>query len=432
MRRLAALAPIFLALSAASGCARCSAHHDAPDAGPMPPPTLPALLPAPRPWSFARVRTDAGIALPERCRFRAPITRAEVGTLTRFVAEPHALSTLVIADADGSPPRLTGVGALTLDPEGATRDPVALPWFEPNAVPRLAKVGEAWIAALDRAGFDGARVALWQHGGAATIGEGDGFEAVDLACAGGTSAALDGGITSADAGSTSASGARCALLTTRPLKVAAPGATVWIGAPEEAASRWKPIEILPAAADSDAHPLGVAMIDAASTGARVMTALAEKGEVVIHEAGESGAREIARLPAPHGALDVIALPRPVVMAFTSAVDDDGCARDGKPGVRFVREGAAPIDFAMPAPPSHGVLRRLARGAIAAWIAPIGCRQARKVVYAVVLDESGAPAGSPIPVGDASGFALTARGDDVDLWLQDASSVTWVRAGCGPR
>lgn len=414
VRRSATLPSMLAALALALGCARCTSRkseHGAPDAGPAPAPTIPALLPAPKPWTFVRLRVDAEIALPERCRSRAPTARARVGELTRFVAEPRTLGALVVADATaGDPPRLAGVAALTLDPEGVTRDPVRLPWFEPAVLPRLARAGSRWIAALDQAeAAHAARVLLWRGGEVETVGEGDGFEAVDLAC-------------------TSSPPARCALLTTRALKVAAPGATVWIGSPDEPAAQWKPTEIVPTSADGDARPLGVAALDETHAAAAVV----EKGDVVLHAAGEPAPREIARLPAPHGALDALALPAPVVMAYPSKVDDEGCARDGQPGIRFVRAGAPPVDFPLPGPPIRGALRRLAHGAIAAWVTPLGCRGARTVVYALLFDESGAPVGSPIPVGDADGFAIAAQGDDVDLWLQDETKVTWVRAGCGPR
>lgn len=409
MRRLSALAPI-LAASITASCARCDAPRGAPDAGRPIAPEVITLLPPPRPWTFARVRLDAGIALPEGCRLRAPLARAQVSSLTRFVAEPRSPGTLIIADAtDASPPTLTGVAALSLDPEGATRDPVPLPWLEPGALPRLARAGARWIAAIDRPGADSAKVMLWRGAEAEQIGEGDGFEAIDLAC-------------------DPSERGRCALLTSRPLKVSAPGATVWIGAPAERASAWKPTEIVPAAPDSDARPLGITLVDAE----RVDLALIEKSAVVFHEITASGARERARVPAPHGAMDAIALPRPVILAFASPTDEEGCARDGRPGVRIAREGASDIDFALPASPAHGGLRRLARGALATWIAPVGCRVARKVVYALMIDEQGAPVGTPIPVGDAAAFAVATSGEDVDLWLQEQTSVTWVRARCAPK
>jgi hypothetical protein len=406
VRRLAVSLVLCLAATAA-GCTR-PAKEKTPDAGPPPVAHLPELLPAPAPWSFARARGDAGIALPERCRYRAPTVRADVPGTSRFVAEPGTLGGLIVADSADSPPRLTGVAALTLDPAGATRDPVRLPWFDAEALPRLSRSDGRWVAAIDGAGAAGtARVTLWRGGEAEVVGEGDGFEATDLAC----------------------SGSRCALLTSRIARVAVPGAIVWLGAPGEPASRWRPVEIVPALADSDARPVGLAAIEADG---RATAALLEKGVVIFVGAGEAGAHETGRIPAPPGVLDAAMVPRPVVLASASKVDDDGCARDGKPGVRLAREGAPPVDFALPAPPQRGVLRRLSRGALAAWITPIGCRSARRVVYALVLDEVGAPVGAPVPIVDATGFAVATKGDDVDVFLQDATSVTWVRATCAAR
>jgi hypothetical protein len=406
VRSPAALAPILLVLL--GGCARCAPSRARNDAGPPEAPLVPALLPLPGPWTFVRQRGELGLALPRGCRFRELTAQAQVPGTTRFVAEPRALGALVVADSADDPPRLTGVGALTLDPAGPSRDPLALPWSDPAALPRFAATGARWLASLDRPGAAGAtRVAVWSSGtggGAGELlGEGDGFEAADLAC----------------------TAARCALLTSRLSRVAQPGATVWLGAPDVPASRWKPVELVPTAAESDARPLRLAAID----DARVSAALLERGEVVLFEAGDGGARETARLPAPHGALDAIALPRAAAMTLTSAIDDDGCARDGRPGVGFVRDGQPPVVFPAPAPPQRGVLRRLARGALAVWIAPLGCRVPRRVVYGVVLDGDGAPVGTPIPIGDAAAFAAAARSDDVDLYLQDATTVTWVRMAC---
>lgn len=413
---------MILALAASSGCSRCNHHETAPDAGPppAPAPVLPALLPAPRPWTFARVRGDAGLALPERCRHRAPIVRAPVTTLTRFVAEPRTPGVLVIADAaEGSPPTLTGVAALTLDPEGVTRDPVPLPWFNPAALPRLARAGDRWIGALDHAGSPPmSSVHLWRGSGAELVAEGDGLETVDLACS---------APASSDAG-TAPAAVKCALLTTRAAKVAAPGAAVWVGSPADPPARWASAEIAAAGADSDARPMSVAAIDAS----RVVVALQENSQVVLHEVTGAAAHVVGRLPVPFGAIDAIAAPVTAAMAPATPVSEDGCASEGHPGVRFVRPGAPPVDFPLPSPPSHGVIRPLARGAIAVWIAPVGCRVARQVVYALVLDEAGAPVGSPIPIGDANTFGVASRGDDVDLWIQDTTSVTWVRAGCGGR
>jgi hypothetical protein len=393
---------LVLGLAAFAGCARCGPAPDAADAAPPPPPTLPQLLPAPEPWRFVPIRVQSGFALPEGCVARAAPARARVPAEARFVSEPRWLGGLVIADAQGSPPRLTAVAALTLDAEGPSRDPVALPWLEASALPRLARVGARWIAAVDRGAGVGAEVLLWRGGALDRLGAGDGFEAADLAC--------------------SAEGA-CALLTTRPLRVAAPGATLWTGSPDEPAVRWKAVEILPEGEGGEARPLAIAALEGGP-----VAALVEKGEIVFHAAD---GHVLGRLPAGHGALDAIALPRLAALTLAGPVDEDGCAREGRLAVRLVREGAPPVEFGVAAAPTQVAFRRLARGALLAWRGPIGCRRPEQSVQAVLLDPEGAPRGAPVPVGDAETFAVAARGEDVDLWMGDPGAVTWLRARCAP-
>jgi hypothetical protein len=358
---------------------------------------------------------------------------------------------LIVAEAEGDPPVLTAVAGLTLDPTGESRGAKPLPWLTADAMPPLARfVGESgtdagadagtdagtesssWLAALEGSGTGASsRVLLWRAGAVEVIGEGDRFDAVDLDC---------------DRG-------RCALLTTRMGKVAAAGAEVWIGSPSLPAAAWKRVEIIPESGDSSAHPLGLAQIaDPGSTGTPgVIAALAEKKACVFFHAGDSeGAREIARFPAPYGLLDAIAAPAPVAMTFGTPVDENGCTSPtpapedevdeeenapptpAGPGsrIRFERAGGS-VDLPVPSPPLRGSLRRLSKGSLAIWIAPLGCGASRHVVYAVVLDSTGAPAGSPIPIADAEHFAAASSGDDVDLWLQREQRITWIPMRCGP-
>ncbi len=83
----------------------------------------------------------------------------------------------------------------------------------------------------------------------------------------------------------------------------------------------------------------------------------------------------------------------------------------------------------PAPPLGGSLRRLAKGALATWVAPLGCNRPRRVLYAVVLDADGAPVGAPTAVSDASSYAVAASGANVDLWVHHETRVTWMRLQC---
>lgn len=376
----------------------------------------------------------------------------------RFVSEPRSLGTLIVAEAEGDPPVLTAVGGLSLDPAGESRNPKQLPWLTAGSMPPFARftaesaaeiasdagagqgpdAGSAdapsgsWLAALDGSGAGGSsRVLLWRDGTVEAIGEGDRFDAVDLAC---------------DRG-------RCALLTTRMGKVAAAGAEIWIGSPSLPATSWKCIEIIPEAGESSAHPLGLAQIaDPGSTATPgVIAALAEKNACVFFHATEPGnAREIARFQAPYGILDAIAAPVPVAMTFGTPVDENGCSApipapspdeeaDDEPPptpagpgsrIRFERAGAS-ADLHVPSPPLRGSLRRLSQGSLALWIAPLGCGLSRHVVYGLVLDPTGAPAGSPIPIADAEHFAAASSGDHVDLWLQREQRITWVPMKCTP-
>ena len=134
-------------------------------------------------------------------------------------------------------------------------------------------------------------------------------------------------------------------------------------------------------------------------------------------------------------LDVLALPGATAMVHGTPIDDRGCVPAEAGGadavVRFAQTGGS-AEVRTPAPPLRGTLRRLSRGALATWLAPLGCGAERRVVYAVALDAAGQPAGAVIPVGDADRYAVASEGDDVDLWLQHGEAVTWVRLRCGGR
>ncbi|MEP7124137.1 MAG: hypothetical protein ABJE95_24635 [Byssovorax sp.] len=410
MRRRVATACIVLV--GIAGCERCGAPRPAPDGGAAP--FAITTLPPPAAWIFSPVRMDFDVAAPERCATRAPLVRAPVARTTRFVAEPRTLGFLAIADGAEDPPRLVSAAALALDPAGPTHDPKPIPWLVPSSAPRLGHTPAGrWIAAFERPGDGGAsRVGLFRDGVIALVGEGDAFEATDLACA----------------------GERCALLTSRVGRVAIPGALIWSGNAADPASLWHPTELAPAEPESEARPFGLASVEAAPDGGLVITAtLIDRGEIVIDRIEGGKAQEKGRIPAHHGLIDVLDLPaRTVAMTYGTPLDDDGCVKPGSIGgasIRFERTGLPSVEMKTPAPPLGGSLRRLDRGALATWIAPLGCGRARRVVYAVVLDGDGAPVSAPMAVADASSFAVAASGADVDLWIQNEARVTWMRLRC---
>lgn len=348
---------------------------------------------------------------------REPLVHAKVTASSRFVAVPSALATLVIADADlnESPPRLKGVAALTLDPAGESSNPILLPWTDAAAMPRLARSNEGkWIAAYAEpvAGklFE---VFVFQHESAMSLGEGDKFDALDLNCA----------------------DKNCVLLTTRLSQVAAAGADVWMGKPSEPANTWRRHEIVPAAGDSDARPSCIANTDAAwtdtngTTGKGPVVALFEETDLVFWglDAADKP-HELGKIAAPHGIVDATVLGRPVAFVYGAPVDEEGCAQQG--GImRFSRLGTQDVEIRAPAPATNGAIRPLARGGLATYIAPSGCGQARKIAYAVVLSDDGSPTSQPMPVSDASSFAVTTQGENVDLWIQRDEEVVWIRATC---
>ncbi|MDI1481136.1 hypothetical protein [Polyangium sp. y55x31] len=416
---LTAAALIFLA----AGCNRCTPKDKdtKADAGPPAPIPIPKdeLLPPPAPWVFKPARIGPGIpgiALPEGCQMRAPLVRAKVAASTRFVAAPRATGVLVVADADEkeTPPRLVGVAGLVLDAEGESKGATPLPWLDAEAMPRLARTDAgAWLAAYSEQGEDKlSRVFVHQGDHATPLGEGDRFDALDLACG----------------------ASRCALLTTRLGNVATAGAELWIGAPNEPASSWKRTELVPDTPESDARPSCLARIEApagsdAGAGGSVVAALLEGQELVFWEASDGGApRSIGRVPAPFGIVDATVAAGPIALVYGASIDEEGCAKEGGK-LRFERVGKEAAEVRAHAPPISGALRPLERGVLATYLAPLGCGVARKVAYAVVLDAEGTPISTPMPVADATSFAVAARGADVDMWIQMGDEVSWVRATC---
>ena len=416
MRRVRARAiTAWVFLLALAGCGRCSSPKAELDGGAAP--FAITTLPPPVAWTFAPVRKDFDVATPEPCAQRAPLVRAPVALTTRFVAEPRNPSALVVADGADDPPRLIGAAAIGLDPAGPTHDPKPIPWLVPSSPPRLGRTAAGqWIGAFAHPGEGGAsRVGLFRDGAVDLLGEGDAFEAVDLGCA----------------------GERCALLTSRLGRVAPVGALIWSGGAADPGGRWQQTELALADPESEARPFGLASVEAAPGGGLAITAaLIDRGEIVLQRVEGGVARESGRIPAHHGLIDVLDLPaRTVAMTYGTPLTDDGCVKPDAPeglggaSIRFERTGLPSVELKTPAPPLGGSLRRLDKGALATWVAPLGCNRPRRVLYAVVLDADGAPVGAPTAVSDASSYAVAASGADVDLWVHNEARVTWMRLRC---
>lgn len=349
---------------------------------------------------------------------REPLVHAKVRESSRFVASPLALGSLVIADANmtENPPRLVGVAAVELDPAGASKNPLPIPWTEATTMPHLARTATgSWLAAYTESTSGNlSEVFVFQNGSATSLGIGDKFEAIDLSC----------------------SQERCLLLTTRLGQVSGAGADVWMGKPSSPVTSWRRKEVVPQAGDSDARPSSIVRIDEQWTNAAgnalkgPIVALFEGSDLVFWEVNPGNEpRDLGRIAAPHGIVDAAMLGRPVAFAYGAAIDDEGCAQQG--GImRVSRVGAADIEIRAHAPATSGAMRPLARGGIAAYLTPLGCGASRKVVYMVVLDDDGTPLSQPMPVSDAGSFAVATEGEKVDLWIQRGDEVVWIRARCG--
>lgn len=272
-------------------------------------------------------------------------------------------------------------------------------------MPRIARSAQgAWLAAYTETEEEApSAVFVFQNKNVTPLGEGDRFEAVDMSC-----------------GKT-----RCALLATRKGSVLASGASVYVGGADEPASAWKALEIIPGAGDATARPSVLARVDVS-----VVATLFEGRELVFVDAEAApGGRELGRVAAPHGLIDATMTDGPLALVYGAEIDDEGCAREGGK-IHIARPGKDPIELRAHAPPSAGALRPLSQGTFAAYLTPLGCGQARKVAYAVLLDSAANPISAPMPVADAQSFAVAADGDKVDIWLQQDDTVTWLRATCG--
>ena len=399
------------------GCQGCDANRTSSHgfSSASPPTDASALLPVPPALVFDRARRPNEFAAPEHCALRAPIVIAPMTSAdARVFAESHTLATLLVGEATGTPPALARAGAMLLDPTGPSRAAAPVAWFETEEPPRLAVDADAKVlAAVNRAGDNAPpRIAIGRGAHIEDLIDTAGLRASAIAC---------------DHGD-------CAMLTSR--RADEPGAEVWFGRADGASRSWTSVAIEPTrqGAMSDARAFTIGRIDGAretvDAGASVNTVavLAELGELVFFAVDRRGSREFARLPAKHAAIDAIATRSPLAMVHDSDVNDEGCSPVGG-SIALVRASLPAAHLHVAAPPTKGFLRPLVRGYCAGLIAPLGCGKSRSVAYGVVLDDDGTPTSALMPIGDATSYAVAASGPDVDVWLTNDASLTWLRLRC---
>jgi len=397
---LALLGP--LAALAIAGCRSCSAAPAPPDAAPpFEPPR--AIVPAPTAWAFARTREPGAIALPSGCRLARPALAGDVGPRTRFAADPLAIGSLVVGEADESGEKLVRAGIVSFGRELEPKGALPIPWHAPAAIPRFARDAQgSWLLAVEQPADKLVELALWREGGASErIAIGAGLDAVDLACA-----------------------PRCALLATRLGATERPGADVWLvggGGP--------PVRVeIPAAEGSDAAPLALAR-----GGADVVAAVREQNEIAFYAVTEAGARAKGRVPAGHGFLAAATFGEtPVAVTHPDPLGDNGCGMPdgGKPGVLLEAAGGRTERALVLTSPERAALVVLPKLGLLFTLERTSCDGERRVLHAHTLEADGrVRAGTRIPVADADAFAVAREGSTVDLWMLRGRNAVLARMTC---
>jgi hypothetical protein len=372
-----------------------------PAAAPVP---LPAgLLPLAEAPRFRPVPSPPPLALPLACKREGRFVRTELPPHGVFAVDPRAPGRLGWAlGAEGEPTlRRTASLAFDASPETPTAEP--LPWFVAAETPVLARSAAGLaLAAFSLPRLLGTldRVGLARGESLELVGEGDGFHAVDLAC-----------------------GDVCALLSTRLAKVASPGVELRYGPAEQSVSAWRRLELGSEASARAPQPVGLSV-----QGTTLTAAVEDQGVVAFYRVENDAVTRTLELAAPHGTLDALAAP-PLVATHGGPPGEDHCG-EGPASLVLVRPGAPPLSLPLPAPAVSAALRALASGTLVVWLAPLGCKSERRVVYAAVLRPDGSLAGEVVPVGDGDAFAVATSGDRVDLWVQQGNALIGARARCG--
>jgi hypothetical protein len=414
--------PLVVAFAVSAG--GCSSCHRAPtsteplDAGTV------ALLPTvafqpPAPWKVEKLPGAGDVALPAGCKFVLPVgmVRAPTDGLT-FAAAHGAPAAFAFAASEPDPEASAATevarGIVDVAFDAKPRLARDVPWWSPVAPPPLAAAGGRWLALVDRTVADPlSRVVLWREGSAPeTLGEGDKLASIDFRCVDRVSADL----------------------TTRLSRVAAPGASVFVGAPDQPAAEWRRYDVGALDAGTDVRPATIAGIH----GDAVDVALLDRDGVGVFRVSKDGVVPGPHLRGHYGVLDVATLAAKgadggivaLAASHSDPVDENGCSGVGG-RVTIERTGHDPAIVRTGAPPLSAFLRPLSDGAIFAWIAPVSCRnKSRPIVHAMLLDATGAPISSDTAVDDASGFAVETRGDAVEMFLRTHDGIKWIRGVCG--
>ena len=228
---------------------------------------------------------------------------------------------------------------------------------------------------------------------------------------------------------------RCSLLAARDHRdKARGGADLWQGRSADPISAWSH-STLDAPRNRTWTPVAVAALDAIPT-----VAVQDDLQVTLWRAPAGGAAQrVAGLRAPYGTFDVqrVTWKRDAPPRWTAATRTAvprRCSSEAG-GVNIVSVGAPTTRLRSAAPAVRSTLRPLEVGALALWLAPTNCGASHQLLYGAVLGSGGVAVAPVAALADTEDYAIASRGNDVDLWLRSARSLTWVRLRCdvsGPR
>jgi hypothetical protein len=436
-----------------AGCRRSADRKGAvPDENAFEAPALSPERPNAPALAFAFAEEGFGLALPGGCRYREKTVRAPLGERKvsfLSLAENESRALLLVEPTNNG--ARASVQSTQVDQSGAHVVAEAAPLFDLGA-PFLAHDGEHFRGLFTSGPSTGRALVLTRapHANDARptrelVAQGDSAGVLDFRCRHDT----------------------CAILSTRLGTVATHGLSVLVGVKGAPAAAFRRIDLeqLTAGAAEKDNELDHATEEAATGLAiasledtkRLDVVTGTRTAVWVHAllgGADGGVEDTIHgpLPTPFGALDTTlvrvgtpsdepstSLGRAVSVAHGSRVD--GLCAIPRPLAVLVREGLPTIELPISAPlhsafvrplsPEPGAAARGARvGGVLVYSAALRCHDdRRRFVTVQLLDETGAPRGPSMVVGEAKGFAIRTDGADLDLVLLREENVVVARLRC---
>lgn len=398
MTTRASLAALALAL------ASCDRKPQKPP--PRPIPEVPVAASAPRlldTFALVQVKSAAVVSLPQGCSHRErPQVFARPSRWAFFAGDEPSRELALVERPQGDGPPLAAA-IVHIDAQNPPRPLPLLP-----GPPLLARGRDGWLSLAHVEDAPSRSRALVSREGAPPqkFAEGEALEVVDVRCR----------------------DRHCVALTTRESRLAQAGASLFVGDDAATPASMRRFDLVDEGGAAE-RPFVIARAgDAARAAATTITA---EGEVRFYDIDGDKPRALATLKAPHGALDAALDQSPVLIAHGAPLTAT-CATP-RPLLAFIRPALPTVEVHVSAPVVSLVTRPLPGGTLAAWVAPSHCGdRLRSVVYAVQLDETGAPRTAPMAVTDGDGVALATRGDEVDLWLSRKDGIYLAQARCSKK